>query len=212
MNIAVLGAGSVGGTLGRRMAEAGHRIVFGVPTPEEEKHRKLTDAIGGGTTVTSVGEAVRDAQVVILATPWDAARAALQAAGDLSGKVVIDCTNPLKLGPDGLGLSVGFTTSAAELVASWAKGAAVVKCFNQTGFGNMASPRYGDVRSVMFVCGDDAAARDTARRLAEEIGFDAVDAGNLKVARLLEPFAMLWIHLSATTPLKRDFAFALLRR
>jgi NADPH-dependent F420 reductase len=212
MNIAVLGAGSVGGTLGRRMAEAGHQIVFGVPSPKDEKYTQLAGAIGRGTTVASVAEAARGADVVVLATPWDAALEALETSGDLSGKVVVDCTNPLKFGPDGLSLTLGFTTSAAEQVASWAKGAAVVKCFNQTGFGNMASPRYGDQRSVMFVCGDDAAARDTARRLAEDIGFDAIDAGPLRVARLLEPLAMLWIHLSATTPLKRDFAFALLRR
>jgi predicted dinucleotide-binding enzyme len=212
MNIAILGAGSVGGTLGRRMAEAGHRIAFGVPSPKDGKYAQLTTAIGRETTVTSVAEAARGAEVVILATPWDAAREALQTAGDLSGKVVIDCTNPLKFGPEGLSLTLGFTTSGAEQVASWAKGATVAKCFNQTGFGNMASPRYGDQRSVMFVCGDDAAARKTARQLADEIGFDAVDAGPLRIARLLEPLAMLWIHLSATTTLKRDFAFALLRR
>jgi hypothetical protein len=83
-----------------------------------------------------------------------------------------------------------------------------VKCFNQTGFGNMAESR----QSVMFVCGDDASANETVRQLAAEIGFDAIAIGALDKARLLEPLPMLWIHLSMTTPLRRDFAFGLLRR
>src|SRR5438876_1168389 len=83
---------------------------------------------------------------------------------------------------------------------------------HEIGFGNMAEPAVGGVRSAMFICGDDEAARETVRHLAEEIGFDAVDAGELKVARLLEPLAMLWIHLAMTTPLGRDFAFGILRR
>ena len=204
MKIAVLGAGSVGGTLGRRFAEVGHEVVFGVPSPE--KYAEL-DA-----TVTTVAEAVLGAEAVVLAVPWDAARGALEAAGDLAGKVVVDCTNPLRFGASGLELSEGFETSGGELVAGWAPGARVVKCFNQTGFANMADPSVGGVRSAMFVCGDAAEARETVRRLAEEIGFDAIDAGGLEVSRLLEPLAMLWIHLAMTTPLGRDFVFALLRR
>jgi hypothetical protein len=82
-----------------------------------------------------------------------------------------------------------------------------VKCFNQTGFGNMAEPR----QSVMFVCGDDASANETVRQLAAEIGFDAIAIGALDKARLLEPLAMLWIHLSFTTNLGREFAFRLQR-
>jgi hypothetical protein len=108
----------------------------------------------------------------------------------------------------GLALTTGFNTSGAETIAALAPNARLVKCFNQTGFGNMAEPR----QSVMFVCGDDASANETVRQLAAEIGFDAISIGALDKARLLEPLAMLWIHLSMTTPLQRDFAFGLLRR
>ena len=212
MKIAVLGAGSVGGTLGRRFASVGHDVCFGVPSPDDAKYRQLVASIGGTASAATVTDAARDAGVVVIATPWDATRAALEAAGDVSGKVVVDCTNPLAMGPDGLALAVGFDSSGAEQVAGWAAGASVVKCFNQTGYANMAEPVYGGVRSAMFVCGDDAAARETARALAEEIGFDAIDAGPLRIARLLEPLAMLWIHLAFTTPLERDFALAVLRR
>jgi hypothetical protein len=126
----------------------------------------------------------------------------------LQGKILIDATNPLGMTEKGLALATGFSTSGAEKKAALAPAARLVKCFNQTGFGNMAEPR----QSVMFVCGDDASANETVRQLAAEIGFDAIAIGALDKARLLEPLAMLWIHLSMATPLHRDFAFGLLRR
>jgi hypothetical protein len=81
-------------------------------------------------------------------------------------------------------------------VARWAPGARVVKAFNTTGAGNMADPRFGNEHATMFMCGDDAAAKRTVGTLAEALGFEAVDAGPLRQARLLEPLAMLWISLA----------------
>jgi predicted dinucleotide-binding enzyme len=86
-----------------------------------------------------------------------------KAAGNLADKVVIDCTNPLK--PDFSGLTIGHTTSGAEQVAEWAKGAKVFKAFNQTGFNNMANPVFDGQRAVIFVCGDDAAQKPTVLKL-----------------------------------------------
>ena len=83
--------------------------------------------------------------------------------------------------------------------------------FNTTGFGNMADPHYGALTTFMPYAGDDAAAKDVARQLAEELGFDAVDVGGLAKARELEHLAMLWIGL-AMGGMGRDIAFALLRR
>jgi predicted dinucleotide-binding enzyme len=212
MDIAILGAGDVGGTLGRRFASIGHTIHFGVPNPNDEKYQKLISEIGSSSTVNTVADATRKANVILLATPWDKTEAAVKDAGDVTGKIIIDATNPLKFDASGLSLSEGFSTSGAEIVAQWAKGARVVKTFNQTGFENMADPQYANGRNVMFVCGENAEARETVRLLAEEIGFDAIDAGALSIARLLEPLAMLWIHLYQTTDLKRGFAFGVLRR
>lgn len=204
MKIAVLGAGSVGGTLGEKFAEAGHEIFYGVPRPSEYANKNLRGRIGTNA------EAARDAEIVLLAVPYDSVADALAECGDLTGKIVIDATNPLRFADGKLSLTVGFETSGAEKIAALAAGAKLVKCFNQTGFGNMAKPRYANGKSVMFVCGDDQTANDIVRQLAESIGFEAVAAGKLEIARLLEPLAMLWIHLSATTGLKREFAFGLL--
>ena len=114
--------------------------------------------------------------------------------------------------PDISCLEVGFTTSDAERVAQWAAGAKVFKAFNTTGSNNMADPIINGLRTMMFVCGDDEAAKPVVMQLAADIGFDAVDAGRLEQGRLLEPWAMLWISLAFRGGLRRDFGFALLHR
>jgi len=178
--------------------------------PNDDKTRQLLQSIGTKAQVGTVAEAAAFGQVIVLATPWPAIEAAIRAAGDLRGKTVIDCTNPLK--PDVSGLEIGFTTSGAEQVAQWAKGARVFKAFNTTGSNNMADPVINGIPTVMFVCGNDEAAKPVVMRLAADIGFDAVDAGKLEQARLLEPWAMLWISLAFQRGMGRDFGFALLRR
>ena len=210
MKIAIIGAGNVGSTLGRAWAKKGHDIFFGMRHPNDDKTRQLLQSIGTKAQAGTVAEAAAFGQVIVLATPWPATEAAIREAGDLRGKTVIDCTNPLK--PDVSGLEVGFTTSGAEQVAQWAKGAKVFKAFNTTGSNNMADPVINGIRTVMFVCGDDEAAKPVVMQLAADIGFDAVDAGKLKQARLLEPWAMLWISLAFQGGMGRDFGFALLRR
>lgn len=207
MRIAVLGAGSVGGALGKRFAEHGHEVRFGVPRPEQHADKRSFAALVG-----TVAEAAADAEIILLAVPFDAVQDALRNCGNLDGKILIDATNPLRFADGQLSLTMGFETSGAEQIAKMAPGARLVKCFNQTGFGNMAQPQYASGKSVMFICGDDEQANETVRALAEEIGFDALAIGKLEVARLLEPLAMLWIHLAFNTELARDFAFAVLRK
>jgi 8-hydroxy-5-deazaflavin:NADPH oxidoreductase len=211
MKIGIIGAGSVGGTLGKALAAKGHRITYGVRHADLPETQETVRATGGGASAGSVRDAAAFGEVVVLATPWgDATRQAIESAGNLSGKIVIDCTNPVK--PDLSGLEVGHDTSAAEQVAGWAKGAKVCKAFNTVGFNVMANPNFQGRKAVMFVCGDDAAAKKVVLQLASDIGFEAIDAGGLSIARVLEPVAMLWIHLALQQGLGRDFAFGLLRR
>jgi len=131
--------------------------------------------------------------------------------GDLRGRIVMDATNPLAMGPDGLGLEIGHGISGGEKVQGWAAGASVFKTLNTTGFKNMAEPAFDGVKSVMFVAGDDEAAKPKVMALIGELGFETVDAGPLRVARLLEPHAMLWIHLALNRGFGRDWGFALVR-
>jgi len=206
MKIAVIGAGNVGTTLGWRWTAAGHEVTYGVRDAGAAKHQPLAAA---GARLVSVAEAASSAEVVLLATPWTATEAAIAACGSLAGRVVIDATNPLT--PD-LSLAVGLTDSGGEQVARWAPGARVVKAFNTTGFNIMADPVLEGRAAVMFVAGDDAAAKKAVLGLAQAIGFEAIDAGPLKMSRQLEPMAVLWISCAYRQGLGRDYAVALIRK
>lgn len=192
MRLAIIGAGSVGATLGKAWQRRGHDVTYGVRNPDDPKYGSL------GADVTTNDRAAGDAEVVVLCTPWQSTRDAVQACGDLGGKVLIDCTNPLA--PDFTALEVGHTTSGAEQIAEWAPGARVCKAMNQIGAPMMDSPQLPQP-PVMFVCGDDDAAKTTTASLVGELGFETADAGDLTLARLLEPFALVWIHMA----LRRGF-------
>jgi predicted dinucleotide-binding enzyme len=209
MQIAVIGTGSVGSTLGRRWAEAGHAVSFGVRDKQDADAKALVATIKGDARLASVRDACEGAPVVVLATPYAANAAAIAAAGDLVGKILIDVTNPI--GTD-FSLAVGFTSSGAEEVAKLARGARVYKAMNQVGFEVMSDPHFAAGKPVMFVAGDDATGKPVVLDLVASLGFEAVDAGELSIARLLEPYAMLWIHLMARRKMGRSFAFGLLRR
>ena len=213
MRLAIIGAGSVGGTLGTAWAQkAGHDIFFGANNPKSEKTQALLGKLGGKARAGSAAEAAAFGELIVLATPWNAAEAAIRAMGDLSGRIVLDATNPLAMGPDGLGLEIGHSISAGEKVQGWAKGASVFKTLNTTGYANMADPVFRGVKSVMFVAGDDAAAKPKVIELVAALGFEVVDAGPLRNARLLEAHAMLWIELALKRGLGRDWAFARVKR
>jgi len=199
MNIGIIGAGNVGGTLGARWARNGHTVAFGTRNPK-----------AGDRTSTTMADAAKSSDVLLLSTPWGVTQEVIESLGDLSGKIVIDVVNPIL--PDLSGLVLGTTTSAGEQVAQWASGARVVKAFNTVGFNIMEDPSFDGDKALLFYCGDDAEAKQTVKSLAEELGFDPHDAGPLRQARLLEPFAMLWISLAYGQGYGRDIAFHLLRR
>lgn len=211
MNIGIIGAGNVGGTLGKLWVVKGHEVVFGVRNIADPKLKELLTSTQGKARAASVKEAASFGEVVVLATPWPATEDAIKAAGDLKGKIVIDCTNPLA--PDLSGLVLGTTNSAGEEVSRWAKGARVVKAFNTIGAPNFGNPKFGAESASMFICGNDHDAKNVVAQLAEVLGFDAVDAGPLSASRMLEPLAMLWIHLAFKQGLgPTGHAFKLLRR
>jgi predicted dinucleotide-binding enzyme len=201
IRIAIIGAGNVGRTLGTAWS-AGHDITYAVRSPDDPKYADL------GAPVATNDAAASASEVVVLATPWQATEQAVKDCGDLTGKVLIDCTNPLT--PDFTALEVGHTTSGAEQVAKWAPGARVCKAMNQIGAPMMDRPELPG-KPVMFVCGDDDAAKAVTGELVAELGFEAVDAGDLTLARLLEPYALIWIHLALRRGFGTNFGFGLLR-
>lgn len=202
MNIAIIGADSVGQALGTAFTRVGHTVTFGVRRPDSAEAKALPGA------AVSIEEAVKAAGVVVVALPWPATQGVLEGLTEWEGKILLDATNPIQ--ERLAGLEEG--ASGGEKVAGWAKGARVVKIFNTTGYANMSDTTYANGKPVMFYAGDDAAAKQTAGELATAIGFEAIDAGPLKNAALLESAAMLWIWLAVFGKQGRDFAYALLRR
>ena len=210
MRIGILGIGNVGSALGKRWLDDGNEVVFGARDPRAEKVQTLLESLGPGARAQSVKDAAEWADIVVLAVPWTAAHDAIRAAGNLEGKILVDCTNPIA---DGLkGLTVGLNTSAGEQVAGWAPGARVVKAFNTTSVRNMLDPRFGSERLTMFICGDDAPAKRVVTALAQEMGFEVCDTGPLYHARYLEPLAILWVDMAYLQGMGQDFAFKLIRR
>ena len=204
VKIGILGAGNIGGNLGKGWAAAGHEVVFGVRDPQGDKTQAVSAAAGANARAGSVREAADFGEVVALAVPWAAVSETLAEAGDLGGKVLIDCTN--RMGP----VAPGSAASAGEDVARLAPSARVVKAFNTAGYENLADPRYGALVATAFIAGDDEQAKATVTRLAQDLGFEVEDAGPLANAALLESLTRLWIQLARTHG--RNIAFTLLRR
>jgi len=209
MKIAVIGTGNVGQALGVTWAQKGHEVIFATRDPESAKVREILGRAGERAQAMGTVEAAAAANVIILATPWNATESILKSVPDWSGKILVDATNPIA---PGLQLAVSGTGSGAEMVASWAAGAQVVKAFNTTGAENMINPVYHGEPTAMFICGDDAQAKAAVTQLAEDLGFDVADVGPLSTARYLEPLAMVWIRLALVQGRGRNFAFKLVQR
>jgi NADPH-dependent F420 reductase len=216
MRIAVIGVGNVGGALAPALAWAGHQVLVTGSRDPENARRVAAAACGaaggngGGVTAEpDVAEAARDADVVLLAVPFEALDGLLTAEvrSALEGTIVVDVINPVT--PDYLALTMGFTTSAAEEVARRLPASRVVKALNTVFAQTMQTPTI-DGRALMVpVASDDEAARQAILGLVSQLGFDAVDAGPLRNARYLEPVAELLIQLGYATGLGTAIGFAL---
>lgn len=205
--IAILGAGDFGQAMGRALARAGHAFCFGVRDPAAAA---ATDGLKHCTGCTHIQAAIAQADLVVLAIPYLAAAPLVQSVEDWGGRVLVDCTNPLK--PGLTGLEVGHNNSAAEEIARQARNARVVKAFSTLSADVLENPAFGTGRAFLPVCGDDAAARARVIELGRLMGFDVVDLGPLANARYIEPFAMLGIQLAVLRRYGRGFALGVLQR
>jgi len=209
MKIGIIGSGNMGTGLGKIWAAKGHELIFSYSRSKD----KLNSLIASlpNAKIGTPAEAAQ-AEVILLSVRWSDVADSLKQAGSLAGKIVIDCTNPLK--PDLSGLELGYTSSAAEEIARMAPGSRVVKAFN-TAFAQVYEERsrlFGSRRASMLYCGDDAEAKSVAAKLITDVGFDPIDCGPLTAARLLEPVAMLVITLGYGMKMGTNMALDLIRR
>lgn len=198
MKVAILGGGRVGSALGGRLAEVGVEVVYGL--------RDLSRGEGLPGTVAAPDHAVQGTALVLLAVPAAAAVEATRAAGRLDGAVVVDCTNPLTWGAGPLWDPPDAGSMTEELAASFPE-ARWVKGFNHFGAEIQADPVLADGPAHAFFAGDDDEAKQRVMDLARRMGFEPVDAGQLRNAGVLENLAVLWIHLATVGGRGRHFAF-----
>jgi predicted dinucleotide-binding enzyme len=189
--IVIVGAGNVGGALGARLAEVGYAVAY-------------------GTKDRPIAEAVKGADVVFVALPANVAVDVMKGAGDLAGKVVVDCTNPVGPGISHAPPPEGSVTAA---LAKALPAARVVKAFNTFGKELHADPRLAHGLAVdVPIAGDDAQAKAAVAAIAEKAGFAPMDAGPLRNAAVLENVAILWIHMAMVGGKGRNVAWKLVGR
>lgn len=190
MKVAVIGTGNMGSGFARAFAARGVDVVMGHRDPA--KAASLAAEIGSHVEGGGIAAAIKLADVVLLALPYQAVAPVLAEAGELKGKILIDITNPITA--DYKELLLGHTTSASEEIQKLAGGAHVVKAFN-TIFAGLISPeaRTGKTLQV-FVAGDDEDATAKVRKLAETLSFEPINAGPLSNSRFLEPIGEMNIH------------------
>jgi NADPH-dependent F420 reductase len=217
MKIGILGSGDVGRTLAGGFAARNHEVVIGTRDPAAPKVRELLGKVGAGVTAASFADAARFGEVIVIAIGGVNVENALKLAGadNFAGKVVIDASNPLALEAEGQPpvLTVGHTDSGGERVQRWLPGARVVKAFNIVGHSHMVEPDFNGDQPDMFICGNDAAAKQVVDGLIRELGWPAsIDLGDIGKSRYLEPLAMVWITHLFNNGFNVNHAFKLLRK
>jgi predicted dinucleotide-binding enzyme len=209
MKITLIGTGNMGSGFAKQLAAAGHQVR--VTGRDLNKANALASQFTN-VNAYSAAEALGDSEVIIVATAYGDAAAALQSLGDISGKIVVDITNPLSA--DYMSLTVGHTTSAAEEIAKAVPQANVVKAFN-TLFAQVLAdgPKFAnDQTGTVFVASDNERAKQTVTALAQSMGWNVQDTGALVNARYLEPLAGLNIYLGYGAGLGTSVAPAWLTR
>lgn len=195
MKIAIIGTGNVGKAIGGSLVRAGHEVTFAAR--DAAKARQVASEMGA-SAAASAADAARDADVILLAVPFQAFDwVAAELGGHAAGKVVIDASNPAKADFSGLATEGG--TSGAERYAGILPGARVAKAFNAVFVAFQADPTALGITLDVLYATDDAAARTAVAAIASSIGFRPVNVGPLAAARELEAMAWLNIRLQMIT-------------
>ncbi len=196
MKIGILGSGTVGQTLGAGFLKHGHQVKLGTRSPDSGEIKKWLAATPGATAGT-FAEAAKFGEVIVLAVKGTIVESVINLAGkeNLSGKTLLDATNPIAEAPPVNGVLQFFTgpnESLGEKIQAQLPQARVVKAFNSVGAGRMINPHYEQGPPTMFFCGNDPAAKSQASDIIRQFGWEPYDVGGINAARALEPLCMLW--------------------
>ena len=205
--IAILGSGQVGEVLAKGFLDAGHPVMRGSRDPS--KLQTWKNSVSGDASTGTFAEAAQWGDVIVLAVKGTGAEAAVEQAGpaNLAGKTVIDATNPISDEPPQNGVLRYFTSaneSLMERLQLKAPEAKFVKAFNSVGNPFMVNPPFKPT-PTMFICGNDAGAKQETTEIIEKFGWEAADMGSVEAARPIEALCQLWC---APGFLKNDWAHA----
>jgi 8-hydroxy-5-deazaflavin:NADPH oxidoreductase len=192
MKIGIIGSGNIGGNLGKHWATAGHEVMFSSRHPEELK--SMADEVGAKIGTTE--ETATFGEVILLAIPYGKVPDLAEQVSSLANKILIDAGNPYPSRDGDVAQKVidDESQTATGYVASQFPGAKTVKAFNSIYFKVLEEKafRSGDDRIAVQVCGDDRQAKETVKKLIEDIGFAPQDLGDLSQGVLFEPDAPLY--------------------
>lgn len=205
MIIAIIGTGNVGGALATRLSEMNHQILLGVRNVEDFKNKHLLGKTG--ITVHSIEDAVKEAEVIIIASPSSVTtQVAKQIAPFVQDKIIVDTTNPMFGAPEGY-------DSGFQALKDITQATHIVKCFNSTFSANMADPKIGEDRVDMFIAGSSQKAKDIASKLAKDVGFGEVyDCGGDDKVPLVESIVPIMVNLAYGQGMGPTFGIKLLKR
>ena len=190
--VAVIGTGNVGMAIGTEFAGLGHTVIYGSRSPESLKTTDLVTKTGENASAALPGEAAGQADVVVLAVPGMVTGEVAGGLGDLSGKIIIDATNPLKREGEVLQFKFGVDTSNGQIVQDLHPDAFVVKAFNTISWESMIDP--GDPAPVMPLAGNSAAAKARVAEWVQAMGIETIDIGGIEHARVTEQMVVLMLN------------------
>jgi len=211
MKLAFLGYGNVGAPLADHLQRLGHEVTLATADPASGSVTKALEK-NAGLKTGPVETSLAAADVVFLATPFAANESLLRPlAKTLSGKILVDCTNPV--GP-GLTHGLGSTQSGSAFLQTLLPDTRVVKAFSIYGFENFEDNRYPAyaVKPVMMFCGNDAGAKGTVAGLIEQLGWQPLDVGGVEQALHLEHMTLLWVRMVRMGRQSPHMVWAMLRR
>lgn len=190
--IAFIGTGNVSATLGPKFSQMGHDVIYGSRTPLRSDVQQLVAETSNGAFATTPSESVVDADIVVVAVPGGLLTQVVNGLGDLSGKIIVDPTNPLYPDPDDGFANNLFPISNAEMVQNMLPDSFVVKAFNTLGVETMDDPDSAGGPVTIPIAGNDEDAKETVAELIEDLGMQAYDVGPVRYAYVLEGMLALW--------------------
>lgn len=212
MKIAFIGIGNVGFAIANSLQKSGHQIMVATRNKNSESLKNALQR-NAEFKVKSVQDAVNESDIVFLATPYQANESALNGI-KFNSKPLVDCTNPIGMGPNGLKHGLNSEKSGSEVVQELAPDAKVVKAFSVYGYENFIDssfPKY-NVKPTMLICGNDRDAKVKVSALLDELGYFATDTGNLTQALHLEHMTLLWVKMVRVNGHHPNFVWAYLEK